>query len=134
MYYNFTLAVPANTTKAAHTSKVMRLTVGIIHRVEVQFPPGCLGAVHVVIFHGGHQFLPTNPEGDFASDSKTIEIDEHYELKESEVDLYIYGWSDAEDLEHTITCRVGILPVEEVSPFIGIIGSLRKFLKLVGVG
>lgn len=134
MFYDYTLTVPANTAKTAPVRTTMKLTAGVIHRVEIQFPPGCLASTHIYIMQGGHRLWPTNPDGDFASDSQTIQIDEHYELKEGEVDLTLYGWSDAEDYEHEVSVRIGILPVEQVSPFIGIIGSLRKFLKLVGVG
>lgn len=134
MFYDFTLTVPANTAKSAPASETMKLTTGIIHRVEIQFPSGCLGAVHVYLEHEGHQFLPSNPDGSFASDGYTIPIDEHYEIKSGLTDMWVRGWSDAEDYDHTITVRVGILPLETVSPFVGIIGALRKFLKLVGVG
>jgi len=117
MFYDFAITVPAGTTEAAPVEQVMKLTYGVIHRVEVQFPIGTQALAHCKIYHEEHQLLPTNPDGDFASDGYTIPIDEHYELFTEPYSLKAKCWNDDDTYAHVITIRVGILPQEVLSPW-----------------
>ncbi|MBI2869388.1 MAG: hypothetical protein HYX96_06150 [Chloroflexi bacterium] len=134
MFYDFSFTVPANTPASAPASLEMKLTRGIVHNVKLLFPPGPHGMVKVGILHGLHQFLPTNPDGYFASDDENINIDEHYELTEAPFILKAVGYSPGTTYNHTISIRIGILSPEIIEPYAGVSGMLRKFLKLVGVG
>lgn len=134
MFYDFAVIVPANTLESAPVEQVLKLTHGIIHRVEVQFPIGTQALTHCKIYEGGHQLYPTNPEGNFASDGYVIPIDDYFELSTGSYSLKVKAWNDDDTYAHTLTFRVGILPQEVISPFFGIGGMLRKFLRLVGIG
>ncbi len=132
MYYDFSITVPPNTTKGAPVSQVLKLTQGIIQRIEVQFPRGTYAKVHCAIMHGGHQAWPTNPEGNFASDGYVIPIDEYYKLDEPPFELKFLGWSEADTYPYDIDVRIGILRPEEIEEANGVVGSLGKFLKKIG--
>ena len=133
MFYDFAITVPKSKTEADPTWQTMKLTKGVVHRVEVQFPIGCRALAHCQIYHGGHQFLPTNPDGNFASDGYVIPIDEHYELKAAPYTLRAKCWNEDDTYQHIITVRVGVLAKEVISPMAGVGGLLKKFLGLVGV-
>jgi len=93
VYYNFTLTIPANTAATDREEKRVKLTHGVITRVEVSFPRGCAGLAHLQIYENGHQVWPTNPDGDFASDDYTIPIDEYHEFFRAPYQLRLSGWN-----------------------------------------
>lgn len=134
MYYSYLVNVPANTTEQHPVVTTAKLTGGVIHRVEVQFPAGCADLARCAIDHDGHQYLPSNPEGSFGSDDYSIPIDEYYELRPDHSTLQLRMWNADDTYDHEITVRIGVLGVEAVNPFAGITVTLRKFLRLVGVG
>lgn len=133
MFYDYAITVPASTTQGSPIEQVMELTKGVIHRVEIGFPIGTRAKVHCQIYHQEHQFLPTNPQGSFASDGYTIAFDEHFELKTAPYDLKARCWSDADTYSYDINIRVGVLPKEVVAPFAGLGATFRKFFKLIGL-
>ena len=133
MFYDFAIAIEANTSEAKAVEKELDLTYGIVHRIEIGFPPGCHGLAHCRIFHRRTQKWPTNTDGSFAYDDYTIPIDEHFDLTEPPHTLTAICWNDDDTYPHTITIRVGILPPETLAPLVGIGGMLKKFLHLVGI-
>lgn len=133
MFYDFAITVAASTTEANATTQRMKLTKGVVHRLEIQFPDGCAGLAHVRILEDGHQFAPTNPSGNFASDGHTIVIDEHYELQSSPYSFKAVVWNDDDTYSHTIYVRVGVLRGEFWLLFTRVINGLAKFLKALGM-
>ena len=128
MYYDFSFTIPANTTKASpHTEKV-KLTHGIIHRVEVLFPERCGSLAHCVIKEGLHQHWPTNPGGSFNSDGETIIINEYLEFTRRPYILTLVGWNLCDTFPHTLEVRFGILPVEVLMPEETFIQAFKKLL------
>lgn len=134
MFYDFAITVTKDDTAADPKWQTMKLTKGVVHRVEVQFPIGTRAKVHCQIYHGGHQFLPTNPDGNFASDGWTIVMDEHYELKTAPYTLKAKCWSEADTYSYDVNVRIGVLSKEVLSPLTGLGAMLSKFFKLIGLG
>lgn len=134
MFYDFAVVVPAGTTEAAPKVETLKLTKGIIHRVEVEFPSGCKGYVSLALYHQEHQVWPTNPSGEFSTSGYTIPIDEHYRLHTKPYSLKARAWSPDATYNHTITVRIGILPQEVLSPLTGLGAMFKKFFKMLGIG
>jgi hypothetical protein len=119
VYYDFTLTIPANTTESSPTEDVVRVTHGVLHRIEVAFPAGCAGLAHLVILYREFQLYPTNPEGNFASDNYTIPIDDYFELFDHPYTLKLRGWNLDDTYSHTITVRLGIYPEDVAAKLYG---------------
>lgn len=134
MYYSFAITLPRSTAEGTPVTEVMKLTQGVIHRVEVQFPIGCMGLAHCQLRYQEHQLYPTNPDGDFASDGYIIPIDDYFPMDTEPYALKFIGWNDDDTYQHIVTVRVGVLHAEIVAPLQGLGGALKKFLKLVGIG
>ena len=134
MFYDFAIAVPANTLESAPVEQTLKLTAGVIQKVSLLFPPGPHGMVKLKLMEGGHQFLPTNPEGYFASDDEALNIDEFYELTSEAYSLKAVAYSDGTTYNHTVSVRIGILRPEEVEKSSGLMMALKRFFKLVGIG
>ena len=116
MYYDVSFTIPANTAKIAPEEQHVKLTHGVIHRVEIGFPSGCAGLAHLQIYEGGHQVWPANRQGSFNTDDYTIPIDDHYELFEEPYILTLVGWNLDDTYDHTLEVRFGILPPELLMP------------------
>lgn len=110
MFYDYPITVPADTSKDAPHTEVLRVTHGVLHRVEIEFPAGCVGLVHLTITRFGHQLFPTNPSASFASDDHTITFDDYIEIYTAPYNLRVDAWSEGTTYDHTITVRLGILP------------------------
>lgn len=132
MLYEYTLTVPANTAEADAVSQDLKLTKGVIHRVEVDFPIGTRGLVHVKIFRGANQVWPDNPDGDIATDGHPRAWDEHYEVSDQPTTFTAKGWSTADTYDYDIRIAIGMLPKEVMSPLSGVVGALKKVLRFLG--
>lgn len=109
MFYRYSLTVPPSTSQADPVTTTMHLAHGIIHQVEVGFPPGCAGLVHVAVFRFEHQAWPTNPDGEFAWDDYNVVItNEDFGLVTRPYTLSLRAWSEDTSYPHTIACRIGI--------------------------
>lgn len=109
MFYVYTLYVPANTPKTTPVTTTMHLTAGIVHQVELSFPPGCAALAHAAIYHFEHQVWPTNPEEDFAWDDYTITLPRQaHRMSSPPYDLSLRAWSEDDFFPHTITCRLAV--------------------------
>lgn len=126
MYYDFSFTIPANTAKASPEELDVKLTHGIIHRLEIGFPRGCAGLAHFVILEGLHQRWPTNPQGSFNTDGYTIAFNEHLKFTHEPYILTLSGWNLDDTYDHTLEVRIGILPSEVLIPGIPTMGPLRR--------
>ncbi len=139
MFYEFSISVPANTAKASPTTQELHLTAGIVHYVEIEFPDGCAATdgsgllTYLQIRQPEATYLPTNPEGWFASDGHIIPVKEHKELTESNNRLKLVAYNLDDTYAHIIRVRIGVLPKEELEPTSLLSDLLSRFLRLVGV-
>jgi len=130
MLYSYTLDVPPSTPATSPETLDMDLPGGVIERVEVQFPAGCAGLVHVWIDRALHQLYPANDDADLASDGETISWRDDYELYDEPRTLVANAYSDDDTYTHTITIRVNMLQTQRAVPASspGVIGRLRNAL------
>jgi len=133
VFFSFELEIPANTVKENAASIVCKLSRGIIHYVEFQFPPGCAGLAHVYVLRGIHQIYPTNPDSTLSSDSYIIAFNDYYPLLVPPYELKFCGYNEDDTYKHTITLRLGILPEEVLAPPGGIMALLRKVARRLGL-
>lgn len=134
MYYSYPVVVPANTPESSPVVTRIKLTAGVLHRVECVFPAGCRGMVHLAIQHQGSQQWPQTQGYSFAAEGFTIGIDDRYELPADINELVAIAWSPGTTYQHTLTVRVGVLPKEVFEPQPAVMSGLSKLLKLIGVG
>lgn len=133
MFYSHSLTIPANTSADTPEEYDLQVTHGLLHRIEVEFPRGCAGLVHLVIEHWESQLYPSNPDGDFSTDGYTIAFDDYFELYHSPYLLRLVGWNEDDTYSHTVTVRVGILPPAAMAKAEESWSLLRKLAKLVGI-
>lgn len=136
MFYVKEITTDADTARADSVETDRRVWAGVIHHVDVVFPAGCAGLLHVTIWHGGHQIFPSEELQDFAGDGETVSFKDHYKLIPGENLIRIKTWNEDDTFSHTCRVRIGVLPQKIVFPeyvFVDIANSLRWLLRRIGV-
>jgi len=112
MIFVYDVEIPANTPKGK--SKIVKapLPRGVIHKIDIHFPPGCAGLAGVRITRSGMPVYPSNPNEWFITDNETITFPEHYEITKAEPEFLIHAYNEDDTYSHTITFRFGVLPKE----------------------
>ena len=129
MLYVLALTIPANTAEAAPYEEDLKLTDGVITRVEVEFPAGCQGLVHSYARQAIHQVFPTNPDADLCSDNHVIAWHDYQDLDTDPRVLTISGWNVDDTYDHTITVRLELEPLA-VTP--SLVDEIKQLLGLGG--
>lgn len=106
MFYEWAITVPPNTPEQNAIRQDVTLTVGVVRKVEVQFPTGCAGLVHARIHRQGVQVWPSNPGGEFASDGYIISFDEKYILDDEPLGFTLEVWNEDQTYEHQVRIRM----------------------------
>ena len=118
MFYNFSLSAFPGEGLTTGNKTTLKLTHGIIHKVDIVFPPGPQGLFLLFIFDNTHQVFPTNPGGYFSGDDEIISWREHLPLLYDPFELYAYYYNFDDTFAHTVTLRIGILPVKVLAPWL----------------
>ena len=129
MFYEFDLPTPANTTQANAVRKTLKLAQGIIHFVEVQFPPGCAGKVHLQVRQAGHQLWPKDQVENMKGDTFPIKFNEFQTLEPGRTILTAITWNSSERHSHTPIIRIGLLQPGELFPEIKLGDLVRMFFR-----
>jgi len=119
MIYRFSITTaksPATSVSAQQCTR-LKLRKGVIHKIDIVFPPGCLALLHVHINDALHQVWPTNPSQSFASDSETISFQEYFPIDYEPYELQAWTYNDDDTYSHEVIIRIGLLPEHIVSPF-----------------
>ena len=133
MYYDYNIQVPSNTPESDPLTQMCHITHGVIHRVEVDFPYGCAGLVHLQILQSLHQLWPTNPEGSFNADDFVIGFNDHVEITDAPYVVTLQAWNLDDTFDHTLQVRLGILPATVLLPEKGlakVLTTLTRRLRL----
>lgn len=115
MNYDFDIVTPANTAEGAPLVTRRRVAAGVIKQVEIYFPPGAAGLLHLRINHGNHQILPYNQDGNFTGDNVLIRLPEDIPINKQSWHLNFITWNESEYFSHSVSVRLSILR-EETPP------------------
>jgi len=108
MIYASTITTPAETAEGAKEDVTLKITSGLIWMLEVDFPPGCCGLLHVQIFDGLYQVFPASTGESLHGDAVTVHFDDLYFKQAAPFELKIRTWNDDETWQHVTQVRVGL--------------------------
>lgn len=127
MLYVFDLTLPASTARADPQVDTRDFGVGLLTRIEADFPPGCkiitLASgesrpsgnqllVGVRILLGEQQLLPINPDAWLQADAYTIQSREHQLVEGPSPKIKLVGFNEDDTYPHTVIVRLEVLPLE----------------------
>jgi len=99
---------------AAFTLKqsTLKVTKGLVYKVEIAFPPGCAGLLKVKIFDGGHQVWPSNNNESFSTDGHIISFDDTLLKLAAPFQYTIHTVNEDTIYDHSVTIRIGMVSEE----------------------
>jgi len=100
--YAYSLTVPVGSTESAPVELRCKISAGILSRIRITFPPGCLNLVQVVVYYQAHQIEPWNRNAAFHSDDYTFDMECRHTIIEPDTEVTLRGWSDDDTYPHTI--------------------------------
>jgi len=127
MFYAWDITIPAATPEASPVIQTLKLTKGVITRIDVKFPPGCHGLVKTRLFRYESQLIPLSGEEWLTGDGETVITESYYKLFETPAQLKFVGCAPLTAYDHTVTVRVSITPSEVATPW----EILRDFVNVV---
>ena len=132
MNYTVDFTLNSGGSSANPQVKYVKVTDGVIHKIQIVFPAGCSGLVHVAIYDGGHPIAPSTAGQYYRGDDEVVDFPEFYEIKGGTRYLQIIGWNEDDTYDHTIMVRIFILPRWAIMPAgaaEGLIHALRSLFK-----
>lgn len=108
MIYQKSVTIASGKTKASPEVSYFQLTQGILTKIDIGFPAGCLGLVGLRVFRGGHQLFPMVQDEWFVTDDYTISFPIEQEVEAKPLLLRIEGFNVDDTYGHTITLRLSI--------------------------
>lgn len=129
--HDFPITTPPNTTKASPLRTELPLLAGLIDQVQIAFPPGPQGLLHVTITRGSSLLWPVNEGDGFASDAFTIDFNPRLILADEPLDLAALTWNDDDSFSHQVNVRINVVDPElalGISPELGILQRLERTL------
>lgn len=112
MIYAAGITTPKDTPKTSLQKTTIRVTKGLVYKVEFYFPSGSAGLMGVAVFDGLFQVWPSNVGEFFLGEEQEIDFDDMY-LKEAapfEFQCYTYNTDDTH--EHFVAVRIGMVSSE----------------------
>jgi len=108
MIYTSTIITPAGTAEKSIRDVTLKITSGLIWLMEVDFPPGGCGLLHVQVFDGSYQVLPATPGESLHGDAVVMKFDDLYFKKAAPFELMIRTWNEDDTWDHATQVRFGV--------------------------
>jgi hypothetical protein len=102
MRYRGSLTIPANTAQSSPATQIVALTYGKIREVNLLFPSGSVGLVHVQVRYHERQILPTSPEQSFVGDDILVSFPEAFPIQDEPFEVALVGWSPGAQYDHVV--------------------------------
>ena len=132
MIFAWDIIISANTSSVNPKTQILKLSKGVITKVEVKFARGCHGMVKVQLLHQEAQLVPLSRGEWITGDNEAVSFPEFFELWTTPYQLKFIGCSPGTSYNHTITVRIVVLP-KAVASMIPIIDLLTRLLRRMGV-
>lgn len=113
MIYVATITTPPNTLAAAELMTRFNVALGLVVKLDVYFPPGSSGLMHVRICDGSYQAFPATPGMDFFGDNLTLSFEELYDKSADPPSFDIWTYNLDETYAHVLQVRMVVASKEE---------------------
>lgn len=91
----------------------IHMGAGIIKRVTIVFPPGCVRLVSVQIWRGTEQLFPTLTGTAYAEDDQDIEFSCYIPLLSNDNVITVVGWANGCSYKHKVNVMLEVSDPDE---------------------
>jgi len=112
MIYAKSITTSKNTLSTSPLETILKITKGLVYFLEVYFPPGPSGLLHIRIDDGNYQLLPATEGETLYGDNVTVRYDDLYIKNAEPYQFKIYTYNEDDTYNHTLQVRVGLVSKE----------------------
>lgn len=109
MIYSANISTVKDTAKISPLRTELRITRGLVYKVELDFPPGSAGLAGIAIFDGGFQLWPSTLGQWFTGDGIVISFDDVYLKEAAPFAFSVNTYNEDTEYPHGITVRIGLV-------------------------
>jgi len=106
MLYSYSCLFRKNPGEPISEKHILKLASGIINGIEVFFPHGCCGLVHVHLDDGLYQIVPVNSDEMLVGSGNPIKFNEDIKFISEPYELQFYGYNEDTANDHCIDVRI----------------------------
>ena len=108
MFYAWDITIDKNTDEDDPEIKLLKLSKGLIFKIDVKFPKGCNGLAKIRLFRYESQLVPLNADEWMTGNDESVPTETEYDLVEAPYQLKFIGINEDDTWPHTVTVRVTI--------------------------
>ena len=112
MIYTANITTVKNTAKTALKKTIIRVTRGLVYKVEFYFPAGSAGLMGLAVFDGSFQVWPSSVGEFFLGDDLTIPFDDLYLKESAPFEFQCYTYNEDDTYDHLVIARIGLVSSE----------------------
>lgn len=112
MIYTANITTPSGKARTDPKITKLKVTKGLVYRVEFYFPPGSMGLMGVAVMDGSYQCWPSSPGDFFVSDNETIGFEDLLVKESAPFEFKVVTYNDDDTFEHFVSVRVGLVSKE----------------------
>ena len=109
MIYSKAISTPKDTKKTGLKKTPLRITKGLVYKVEFDFPPGPAGLMGVAVFDGLYCVWPSNMGEFFTGDDTLVSFDDLYLKEAAPYVLDVYTYNEDDTHAHMVNVRLGLV-------------------------
>ena len=91
---------------------ILKVTKGLIYKIELYFPWGSAGLMGAAIFDGHYSIWPSIPGHFFTGSDVRIDFDDLYLKETAPYELQVYTYNEDDIYKHAVDIRVGLVSKE----------------------
>jgi len=112
MIYNANITTLKNRFKNNLKKTVIRVTSGLVFKVEFYFPAGSAGLMGVAVFDGLYQVWPSSVGEFFIGEDQLIAFDDMYLKESAPFEFQCYTYNEDTENPHFVSVRIGLVSSE----------------------
>ena len=109
MIYTANITTVKNTAQSSLKKTTIRVTKGLVYKVEFYFPSGPAGLMGLAVFDGLFQVWPSSVGEFFQSDDETISFDDLYLKDSAPYEFQCYTYNEDDTYDHKVGVRIGLV-------------------------
>lgn len=109
MIYIANITTKNLTEQPGLTKTVMKVTKGLVYKVEFYFPSGSAGLMGVAVFDGLYQVWPSNAGEFFVGEDQQISFDDLYMKDSAPYEFQCYTYNTDTEHPHFVSVRIGLV-------------------------
>lgn len=112
MIYTANITTPKLNDHTGLLKTVLKVTKGLVFKVQFYFPSGSAGLMGVAVFDGLYQVWPSNVGEFFIGEDHTIDFEDMYIKGAAPYEFQCYTYNDDTENPHFVSVRIGLVSNE----------------------